>query len=235
MLVEAAEARRRAGHLRLAAGQLLEALGLVDEDLGDRAEVAGLLGAGDVEEQLLGLLDQLLRLALARVDRLLDPLRGAEQAPQHRVLLDDLRVVAGVAGDRRARGERRDGLAAADLLELVLAAQELGDGQRVDRLGAVVELVDRARRSSRGGRGRSPRAASRTSTTTGSIAASRDHHRAQDRLLRLQVVRLEQRRSRARPLMCASIVASGPRCERLFPHVRARAGRFRPLRVLALE
>ena len=127
------------------------------EDVARASEVPRLLGAGDVEEQYLGLLDEILRLALAALDRLLDPLRGAEQAPQHRVLLDDLRVVAGVAGHRRRRGERVDRVLAADLLELALAAQELGDGQCIDRLAALVELVDRGEDRRRGGRGRSPR------------------------------------------------------------------------------
>ena len=156
-LVELLEAGRRAGHLRLAAGELVELVELDVEDLLERAEVPGLLGAGDVEQQHLGLLDEVLGLALATLDRLLDPLGGAEQPPQHRVLLDDLGVVAGVAGDRRRRGERVDGVLAADLLELALAAQELGDGQRVDGLGALVEIDGSPRRSSRDGRGRSPR------------------------------------------------------------------------------
>ena len=111
------------GHLRLAARQLVELVELDAEDRLERAEVAGLLGAGDVEEQHLGLLDEILRLALAALDRLLDPLRGAEQPPQHRVLLDDLGVVAGVAGDRGRRGERVDDVLAAGLLELALAAR----------------------------------------------------------------------------------------------------------------
>ena len=171
-VVELAEARRRAGHLRLAAGELLEPLGLVDEDVGDRAEVARLLGAGDVEEQLLGLLDQLLRLALAGVHRLLDPLRGAEQPPQHRVLLDDLRVVAGVAGDGRARrraprappGPRPPRACPG------CAAARRRSARRPARSGRRAR--GSPRRSSRGGRGRSPRRTSLVSTTTGSIAAS---------------------------------------------------------------
>ena len=59
----------------------------------EHAEVAGLLFVGDVEEQLLGPLGELARFAVALVDPALDFLAGAEQPPQQRVLLDDLRVV----------------------------------------------------------------------------------------------------------------------------------------------
>ena len=78
------------------------------------------------------------------MDRLLDPLRGREQAAQQRVLLDDLRVVAGVAGGRDGRGELGDGVLAAGLRELAVLGEELGDGERVDRLAALVEALDRA-------------------------------------------------------------------------------------------
>ena len=102
--VEVAEAGGRAGDVWSPLDSCLEAVDLVAEDLGDPAEVAGALLVGDLEQQALGALDQLLRLALAVVDRLLDLLRGREQPPQQRVLLDDLRVVAGVA---RAPGRSR--------------------------------------------------------------------------------------------------------------------------------
>ena len=54
--VEVAEAGGGAGQLGLAGGELLQPVDLVVEDLGEEAEVAGLLLVGDVEEQLLGAL-----------------------------------------------------------------------------------------------------------------------------------------------------------------------------------
>ena len=140
----------------LAGGELLEPVDLVVEDLREQAEVAGLLFVGDVEEQLLGPLGELARFAVALVDPALDLLAGAEQASQQRVLLDDLGVVLGVAGGRDLGGQLGDVVLAARLVDLVALGQRLGDAELVDRLGVRVEVVGAARRSPRGGRGRSP-------------------------------------------------------------------------------
>ena len=142
-LVEVVESRRGAAELGAAAGELLEPVDLPGNDLGDLVEVLGLLLVGDLKQHPLRVLGQLHRLVLAVVDGRLDPLRGLQQAAQERVLLDDARVVAGVAGDRDGRGEVRDDFAAADLLELALLCEELGNGERVDRLAALVEPFDR--------------------------------------------------------------------------------------------
>ena len=48
----------RPGHLGVAAGELLEPVELVVEDLADAAEVARLLLVGDLEQELLGALGQ---------------------------------------------------------------------------------------------------------------------------------------------------------------------------------
>ena len=128
----------------LAGGELLEPVDLAREDLLEHVEVLGLLLVGDLKSSRSARLGELARLALAVVDGLLDLLRGREQAAQQRVLLDDPRVVARRCrrpGPSR-RGSRR--LAAADLLELALLGEQLGDGERVDRLAALVEALDRA-------------------------------------------------------------------------------------------
>ena len=96
------------------------------EDLGEQAEVARLLFVGDVEEQLLGPLGELARLAVALVHPALDLLAGAEQPPQQRVLLDDLGVVLGVAGGRHLGRQLGDVVLAAGLLDLVALDQRLG-------------------------------------------------------------------------------------------------------------
>ncbi len=195
-LVELPEAGWGTGHLRFAARQLVELVELDAEDRLQRAEVACLLGPGDVEEQHLGPLDEILRLALAGLDRLLNRLGGAEQPPQHRVLLDDLGVVAGVAGDRGRRCERVDDVLTAGLLELALAAEQLGDGQRIDRLAALEELVD-------GGEDRPVAAAIEVLGAQPRLPHDRvdrrlrHHHRAEHRLLGLEAVRLQQRHGAA--------------------------------------
>ena len=107
-------------------------------------EVARLLFVGDVEEQLLGPLGELARFAVALVHPALDLLAGAEQAPQQRVLLDDLRVVLGVARGRDLGRQLGDVVLAARLLDLVALDQRLGDAQLVDRLRRRVEVVDAA-------------------------------------------------------------------------------------------
>jgi hypothetical protein len=110
--VEVAEARRRPGDRLIALRELLETVDLVAQDLRDAPEVARALLVGDLEQQALGPLDELVRLPLPIVDRLLDALRSREQPAKERVLLDDLRVVASVAGDWDRRGKLRDRLLA---------------------------------------------------------------------------------------------------------------------------
>src|SRR6478735_4281943 len=97
LVVELAEAGGCAGDLGVPAGELLELVDLVVEDVADLAEVVGLLLVRDLEEQSLRVLDQGPRLSIALRNRLLDLLGGALEAPHQRVLLDDLRVVLGAA------------------------------------------------------------------------------------------------------------------------------------------
>jgi hypothetical protein len=72
----------------------------------------------DLVHRLLRLLDQLAGLALDRKRLLLDVAGCVEQPPQERVLLDDLRVVPGVAGGRDEVRKRVHVGRAARLLEL---------------------------------------------------------------------------------------------------------------------
>ena len=66
--VDVAKSGGRAGELQLTCGELLEPIDLVVEDLVDAAEVARLLLVGDLEEQPLGVLGKLARLAVALAD-----------------------------------------------------------------------------------------------------------------------------------------------------------------------
>jgi hypothetical protein len=122
------------------------------------------------------------------VDRLLDRLRRGQQATHERVLLDDPRVVAGVAGRRDGRGKRRHRVLAAGGLELAVLRQVLGDGQRVDRVGALVQSADRPEHR--------PVAVAVEILLLevgleqdGLHRRLRDHHRAEHRLLGLDVLR----------------------------------------------
>ena len=91
----------------------------------------------DLEDQRLGAVERLVDVVLARERHLLDLARGADQAPQHRELGDDLRVVRRVR--RRGRGglDAQQRLAAAERVEMAGAAQLLGHRDRVDRLAAA--------------------------------------------------------------------------------------------------
>jgi hypothetical protein len=66
-----------------------------------------------------------------------------DQLAADRLLADDLGVVLGVGRVRHAAEDLREGLVAADRLELAAAGQLLGQGDRVDRLAQVVEVADR--------------------------------------------------------------------------------------------
>jgi hypothetical protein len=141
--VDVLEPRRGPGQLALAAGELLQAVELVAEDLVQPPEVARLLLVGDLKQQPLGVLGQLARVVVALAHPFLDPLAGAEQTPQQRVLLHDLGVVLGISGGRHLGRELGDVVLAARVLDLRALRKRLDHGQNVDRLRALVEAEDR--------------------------------------------------------------------------------------------
>ena len=106
-LVEVLEARRRAGQRRLRRRQPVELVGLLVEDLGDRAELLLAIVVRHLEHRALGPLDQIARRRLARQHARLDLVGGGQQRAQLRVVAHDLPVLAGVtrrpAPSRRAR------------------------------------------------------------------------------------------------------------------------------------
>ena len=101
----------------------LELVELVVQDVLDRADLAGAVLVGDLEQARLGLLEQLAgpgpgtAKTLSWMSRVV-----VEQPAQQRVLLDDLRVVAGVARRGHEVRQRVDVRGAARLLELALLA-----------------------------------------------------------------------------------------------------------------
>ena len=140
MLVDVAEARGRAGHLAARLVHLRDLLEALADEHVDPLEAAADAVLGEVEHHLLGAVDELGRLAGAVPAEPLDLLADDREPAQRRHLAHDLRVVAGV---RRRRHERRDLVdprLAADLVELAVLVELVGDGDRVDRLAVLVEL-----------------------------------------------------------------------------------------------
>ena len=95
--------------------------------------------AAQREDQSFGLFDQLLSPTASLADLRLDLIRRDQQRPHQRVVADDPPVFAGVAGGRHPAGELVDRLRTADLLELAVLAQRLGDGQVIDLARLLVQ------------------------------------------------------------------------------------------------
>ena len=155
MLVELAEAGRRAGDLDAGLVQLRDPLEALLQQRLDVAEVARDALLREVEDELLGLVDELRRLARALPAEPRDLAADADEPAQRRHLADDLRVVGDVRGRGDERRELVDADAAADVLELAALVQLVGERDRVDRLAALLERDARRGRSSRATRGRS--------------------------------------------------------------------------------
>jgi hypothetical protein len=146
---------------------------------------------GEVEDDLLGAVDELRRLADPLTSEARDLLPGLDERPKGRRLLDDLRVVVDVRRGRHQRRKLGDAGAAADLLELAPLLQLLRERDRVDRLSLRPEpehrAVDRP---------------VRPAVEVGGVEDLRDgpdcrlgeEHRAEHGLLGLEVLRRDERR-----------------------------------------
>ena len=125
--VDVAEAGRRAGDL--AAG-LVHLRDLLEDSLSSSSMCANSRRDAvlrEVEDDLLGAVDELGRLARAVPAEPRDVLAGADEPAQRRHLADDLRVVRRVRRRRHERGDLVDALLAADLLELAVLVELVGD------------------------------------------------------------------------------------------------------------
>ena len=138
---------------------------------------------GEVEDYLLGPVDQVVRLAgpVPRAARSRAPARRARAASPSRARSarsGQRSLSRGRARRSRGSGRGRRPARARPLLQL-------RDGDRVDRL-ALLEEPSAARKMTRGVRGRSRRL---RFSLTAPIALGREQHRAQHRLLGIEVLR----------------------------------------------
>ena len=139
--------------------QPVQLVGLLVQDVGDRADLLLPVVVGDLQHRSLGPLDQVARRRLAREHARLDLVRRGQQRPHLRVVADDPAVLARVPRGRDPAGELVDRLGAADLLELAVLAQRLGDRQVIDLAGRSRAARSSPRTPPRAARGRSARAA----------------------------------------------------------------------------
>ena len=139
-LVEVGEAGRHAGDELLVRVQLLDRLEARLREVAQRDEAVANLVVRDREDRMLGLVEDEVRVLRALVGRRDDLVRGGDQAPQRRLLLDDPRVVVDVGRARHAVDERGDVGRAAHFLELARATQFLLERHQIDRVAPLGEL-----------------------------------------------------------------------------------------------
>ena len=141
---------------------------------------------GELEDDLLGLVDEVRRVARPVPAEPRDLAARADEAAQGRHLADDLRVVAGVRGRGDERRELVDSRPAAGALELAALLELVDERDRVDGLAAGVER-ERAAIDLRVALAvevaRVEDFADRPDRTGG------EHHRAEDGLLRVEILR----------------------------------------------
>ena len=200
MPVDVAEAGRHAGQVLAGLVELRDPLEALLEQLLDVAELGRDPALRELEDDLLGLVDELLRLARPLPAEPRDLAADADQAAQGRHLADDPRVVRRV---RRRRDERRqlvDPLATARSLEVAALLELVDERDRVDRLAAGVEGERRAvdLRVAL-----AVEVARVEDLADGPDRARREHHRAEDGLLGVEVLRRDRgglrRRGELRP------------------------------------
>ena len=180
--------RRDPGDVRSRLVELRDPLEALLQQRLDVAELRGGLLLGELEEDLLGPVDELGGLSRALPAEAGDLAPDPDEPAERRSLLDDLRVVAGVRARRHERRELVDAHLAADVIELAALVQLVDERDRVDRLALRVE---RERGSI------DPRVALPVvlapvrgqNVAHGGDRRRRQHHRAEDRLLGVEILR----------------------------------------------
>ena len=187
--VDFAEARRHAREVLAGLVQLRDPLEALLEQRLDVAELGRDAALRELEDDLLGLVDELGRLARPFPAEPRDLCADADEPAQGRHLADDLRVVRRV---RRRRDERRqlvDPLAAAGVLQVAALLELVDERDRVDRLAAGVERERGAVDLRVALPVEVPRVedfADRPDRTGG------EHHRAEDGLLSVEILRWDR-------------------------------------------
>jgi hypothetical protein len=141
--VQLGEAGGDPGQLAVVVVQPFDRLEGVGEHVAQALVVRAEAALGDLVDQGLGDVHGPLDVLWGLEAELDDAGAHVDQPPEGAGLLDDARVVAGVRGGRHARHQREQERRAADVGEHAAAAQVLGDGDRVDRVAARVQLQDR--------------------------------------------------------------------------------------------
>ena len=90
----------------------------------------------------LGAVDDVVDIALRGVGHLSDPYRSVDQSAQDRLLVHDLGVVTRIGRHRNARQQRVQIRRTTDAQQLAPLAQLVGNGYRISRLAASVEIDD---------------------------------------------------------------------------------------------
>jgi len=122
-------------------GDALEAL---LQQLLDVAELRGDAALRKLEDDLLGAVDENLRLARAFPTELGDLLSGGDEAAERRHLVDDARIVRRVCGRRDERCQLVHPHPPADGFELAALLELVDERDRVDRLALRIEREARA-------------------------------------------------------------------------------------------
>ena len=123
--------------------QAVELVGLLVQDVRDRADLLLAIVVGHLQHRPLGPLDEIARRRLTGEHAGLDLVGGGQQRPHLGVVAHDPPVLARVAGGRNPAGQLVDRLDPARLLELAVLAQRLGDRQMVDLAVVLVQLEHR--------------------------------------------------------------------------------------------
>ncbi len=142
--IEVAEPARRAGDVAARLVQLRDRLERVLEQLVDVRELGRDALLREVEDDLLGAVDELDRLAGPVEAEPRDVVSGPDQAAERRHLADDARVMGCVRCGRDERRELVDAFGAAGPVERARAVELVDNGDRIDRLALAVQGEDRA-------------------------------------------------------------------------------------------
>ncbi len=143
--VEVREARGHAGDPGVGLLQALDVLERRPEDLLDPDEALALVALGDLEDARLGLVEDLVDVALALLVDVPDDLRRLLHEPaQQRLVADDACVVLDVGGGRNRVDEGAQVVEASGRLELSGLLELLRDRDHVDHVAALEETHHRA-------------------------------------------------------------------------------------------